>query len=99
VENEIVPAKGVYVCKAKIPSGIYPAVTNVGLRPTFQGTKLTIEAHLLEFSGNLYDSQMELQFYRKLREEKKFSGVEELKAQIFEDIRMAQSYWAQSALS
>ena len=99
VENEIVPAKGVYVCKAKVGADIYSAVTNIGVRPTFQGTKLTIEAHLLEYSGNLYDSRMELQFYRKLRDEKKFSGIEALKSQIHEDIRMARTYWAQSPRS
>ncbi|MCI0412410.1 bifunctional riboflavin kinase/FAD synthetase [bacterium] len=91
-ENEIVPAKGVYVCRAGIESQSLCAVTNVGVRPTFQGKKLTVEAHLLDFSGDLYGSRMELHFFHKLRDEMRFAGVEELKAQIQLDIQNAQSY-------
>lgn len=92
-ENEIIPAKGVYVCRALVSGLSYPAVTNIGIRPTFGGDQLTVEAHLLDFSGNLYGSRLELQFMRKLREEKKFSGVEELKAQILEDICQARAHF------
>jgi riboflavin kinase/FMN adenylyltransferase len=91
-ENEIVPAKGVYVCRARCKTGIYQAATNVGIRPTFQGEKLTVEAHLLDFSGDLYDSRMELQFLHKLRDEKRFAGPEELKRQIQADIEATRAY-------
>jgi riboflavin kinase/FMN adenylyltransferase len=91
-ENEIVPARGVYICKA-ISSGVeYSAVTNVGLRPTFEGKKLTVEAHLLDFSENLYGSRLDLQFLHRLREERKFESVDELKAQILRDISAAREW-------
>lgn len=91
-ENELVPARGVYVCRATIPEGSYIAATNVGIRPTFQGQNLTVEAHLLDFSGNLYGSRMDLQFMHRLREERRFSGIDELKSQILADIEQARSY-------
>ena len=91
-ENEIVPARGVYVCKAISSAVTYSAVTNVGLRPTFEGKRLTVEAHLLDFSGNLYGSRLDLQFLHKLREEQKFQSVDELKNQIHRDIANAREY-------
>lgn len=94
VENEIIPEKGVYVTTALLAGGSHSAVTNIGIRPTFEGKKLTVEAHLLDFSGNLYGSRMELQFHHKLRDEKKFSGMDALKAQILEDIQQAKAYRA-----
>jgi riboflavin kinase / FMN adenylyltransferase len=96
-ENEIMPVNGVYVCKAISSNVSYAAVTNIGIRPTFEGKKLTVEAHLLDFDGNLYGSRLELQFFHKLRDEKKFSGVDELKAQILEDIRQARSLTREDA--
>jgi riboflavin kinase/FMN adenylyltransferase len=99
VENEIIPSKGVYVCRAILGDKTYSAVTNIGIRPTFEGTKLTVEAHLLDFSTSIYGSRMELEFHHRLREEKKFSGVEALKTQILDDIQAARSYWAESRQS
>jgi riboflavin kinase / FMN adenylyltransferase len=92
-ENEITPAKGVYVCRAKVNGKEHPAVTNVGVRPTFQGTRLTVEAHLLDFAGDIYGSVMELQFFDKLRDEMRFSGADSLKAQIYHDIQQTREYW------
>ena len=91
-ENEIVPAKGVYVSRAIIQGQSYCSVTNVGVRPTFQGKKLTVEAHLLDFSGDLYGSRMELHFFQKLRDEMRFAGVDELRAQIQRDIEETKKF-------
>jgi len=91
-ENEIVPAKGVYVCRASVEGQNYCAVTNVGVRPTFQGKKLTVEAHLLDFSGDLYGVRMELHFFHRLRDEMRFAGVEQLKAQIQKDIEQTKKF-------
>jgi riboflavin kinase/FMN adenylyltransferase len=90
-ENEIVPAHGVYVCNAVASGETYSAVTNIGVRPTFEGKKLTVEAHLLDFSGNLYGSRMDLQFLSKLRDERKFENVDALKTQIMKDIQLARN--------
>ena len=91
-ENEIVPAKGVYICRARVTDEEFRAATNVGVRPTFQGERLTVEAHLLDFSGDLYGSSMELQFFQKIREEMRFSGVDQLKTQIRADIEQTRNY-------
>jgi riboflavin kinase/FMN adenylyltransferase len=91
-ENEIVPAKGVYVSRASFEGQSYFSVTNVGVRPTFHGKKLTVEAHLLDFSGELYGSRMELHFLHKLRDEIRFAGVEELKTQIQKDIEQTRKF-------
>ncbi len=92
-ENEIVPANGVYVSRAIVNNCDYFAATNVGIRPTFQGRNLTVEAHLLDFSGHLYGSRMELHFLQKLRDEMRFGGPDELKAQIHVDIENVRNYW------
>lgn len=95
-ENELIPASGVYVCTAEIAGEKNPAVTNVGIRPTFGGAKLTVEAHLLDFQGDLYGSRMELQFLKRLRPEQKFSSAEELKTQILRDIENAREYFQEA---
>jgi riboflavin kinase/FMN adenylyltransferase len=62
-------------------------LVNIGYRPTFSDTQeLSIEAHLLDFTGNLYNAELELEFIDKIRDEKKFSSKEELIKQIEEDI-------------
>jgi len=90
-EELAIPANGVYVCRAHIPSGLYAAVTSIGVRPTFenQENKLTVEAFLLDFSGDLYGQPMRLDFIDRLRPELKFSGSEPLRAQIEQDIEAA----------
>lgn len=76
--------RGVYASKAVLPTGdSYIAVTNVGVRPTVSSEgKLSVESHLLGFEGDLYDTRIRIDFYRYLRDERKFSSVEELSAQI-----------------
>ncbi len=79
---------GVYACKAEIQGDTWKAVTNIGFRPTF-GEDLEsprIEAHLLDFSGDLYGKQVRLTFVEHLRDEKKFPEVSDLIAQIQRDI-------------
>lgn len=62
------------------------AVINIGTRPTFAPGALSIEAHILDFGGDLYDKTLEVELLRRLREEKHFAAVEELIAQIGKDI-------------
>jgi riboflavin kinase / FMN adenylyltransferase len=91
-ENEIIPARGVYVSEAILNTDHYLASTNIGLRPTFGGQNLTVEAHLLDFTGNLYRSRMDLQFFHRLRDEMRFSGPDALKIQIKADIEQTRNY-------
>jgi phosphoribosyl 1,2-cyclic phosphate phosphodiesterase len=95
-EQELLPARGVYVTRTVLegePSS-HRSVTNVGMRPTFNGTGLTVETHLLDYSGNFSPKRIEVRFWKKLREEKKFGGPEELKAQIAKDIARANGFFA-----
>jgi len=93
-ENGLLPKSGVYVTRAFLQGEEFPAVTNVGTRPTFgSGGSITIEAHLLDYEGDLYGLRMDLEFLRKLREEIKFSGAVELAARIQQDIALARVYF------
>ena len=91
-EEQATPAVGVYACRAHQAGQSHSAVTNIGFRPTFEGdeAKPTVEAHLLDFSGNLYDAPLTLEFIARLRPEMKFAGVDALLAQIQRDIAEAQ---------
>lgn len=86
-ENGTLPADGVYA--ATTAEGTL-AVVNIGVRPTFEAGR-SVEAHLLDFSGNLYDRTLGLAILARLRGEMRFSGVEELKAQIARDIEAARA--------
>lgn len=88
-EDFIVPKYGVYASRVKVDGKIYPAVTNVGTRPTVGGTSLRSETCIFDFSGNLYGKKIEVFLLKYLREEKKFSSVEELKKAINKDIENA----------
>jgi len=92
--QEMLPKMGVYATKVFIAGRSYHAVTNIGMRPTFEGKRLAIESHLFEFSETLTEGPMEVRFWQRLRDEQKFSGPEELKAQILRDIETAQQFFA-----
>lgn len=88
--RELLPKIGVYATRAHLEDGrAFPSVTNIGLRPTFRGEGVRIEVHLLDFEGDLYDQRVSLTFHARLRDEKRFAGPDELKAQIERDIRSA----------
>ena len=80
---------GVYACRATCDGAVYPAVVNIGVRPTFPGQDFAVEAYLFDFSGDLYDRPLCLSFHRRLREERRFPSVDALKAQIAEDAALA----------
>lgn len=90
------PANGVYAVFAWAKGRWHPAVANLGMRPTFepQASALTIEAHLLDFTEDLYGDNLILSFAARLRPEQKFSGVTELCAQIDRDIQQARQLLA-----
>ncbi len=84
----IVPP-GVYACRLRVGEAVHGAVLNAGVRPTFGEKVFTLEAHVLDFSGDLYGRRVRLDFVRRLREERTFSGVDALKAQIAADVAAA----------
>ena len=86
--NLLIP-RGVYGCLAHVDAVVHPTVVNIGVRPTFAETTLAIEAHLLDFTGDLYGRRMRLDFMLHLREEMRFPSVEDLKAQIARDVEAA----------
>lgn len=77
------PRFGVYACIARLPEGDFPAVTNLGLRPTVDGASVTVESWLLNFRGDLYGRELTLDFYRFLRPERKFESLEAMREEIF----------------
>ena len=82
---------GVYVCRLTVTARQHQAVVNVGFRPTFGETELAVEAHVLDFTGDLYDKRVTLTFIRRLREERKFPSVDALRQQIALDVAAARA--------
>jgi len=88
--NELIPPHGVYATTATLDGVIHPAVTNIGVRPTFGTTGVpTIETHVLGLDEDLYGRPLRLSFVQRLREERAFPDVDALKAQIDADVRRA----------
>lgn len=92
-DNESLPARGVYAARAREAAAATarPAVVNVGERPTFGGRVVLVEAHLLDFEGDLYGRRLRLEFLERLREERRFEGKDALLAQIHRDIAAARA--------
>jgi riboflavin kinase/FMN adenylyltransferase len=85
-DNELIPPAGVYATTLSFDAVVYPSITNIGTRPTFEaGEDIVIETHVLEFDRDLYGTKVKLGFVQRLRDEKKFDGAEALKAQIEAD--------------
>ena len=77
-----IPRFGVYACSVFIDGVRYPAVTNIGTRPTVSGQGITVEPWILDYSGDLYDRDITIEFYKFLRPEQKFPTLEALQAEI-----------------
>jgi len=94
-DQELLPAPGVYITRTLLAGETKSrrSVTNIGVRPTFNGAKLTIETHLLDFNEEISPRRIELRFWKRLRSEKKFSGPGELREQIARDIRAANRFF------
>jgi riboflavin kinase/FMN adenylyltransferase len=96
VENELHPSNGVYVTAVHIPSftRTFPAVTNIGVRPTvYQNSLTTIESHLLDFTADVYQEQVRLFFLERVREERRFESTLDLMAQIRRDVSQARDFF------
>ena len=89
-----IPKFGVYACCVLIDGLRYPAVTNIGTRPTVEGQGITVEPWILDFSGDLYGKQITLECYRFLRSEQKFPSLEALQAEIRKNAEETRQYLA-----
>jgi len=91
---KLIPNRGVYAVMATTAAGdTYQAMLNIGVRPTVGGDLAqTVEAHLLDFEGDLYDQLLTVQFVARLRDEQKFNGLDALKAQLAQDAEDAQRH-------
>lgn len=87
--NELFPKMGVYAVLVRVGGCDYQGVTNIGYSPTFGNKTLSIETHILDFKGDVYNEVIDIDFVDRLRDEKKFSGPEELARQIKLDIEKA----------
>ncbi len=85
-EQQLLPANGVYAAYAFLDGVRYGAATNVGVRPTVGGLSLAVEAYLLDFDREIYGETLTLAFVQRIREERKFSGLEALQQQIGADV-------------
>jgi len=87
-ESKLLPANGIYACRARLGADLFAAVVNIGFNPTFTPDKRTanVEAHILDFDRDLYGEQVTLEFIARLRDEAKFDSVDALLAQIHADI-------------
>ena len=92
-EQELLPARGVYATESVIDGRTFRSVTNIGVRPTFDGQGLSVESHLFDFSETVTSGRMEVRFWKHLRDERKFDGADALKAQIRLDMLAAKEFF------
>jgi len=85
-ERQLLPANGVYAAYAWLDGERFAAATNIGVRPTVADLKLAVEAYLLDFDRDIYGRDLELEFVARMRDERKFPGLDALKAQIAADV-------------
>ncbi len=94
-EGVLVPPHGVYVSRVILPEGsARGAVTNIGVRPTFDGDRVTVETHILDYSADLYGQRLCVELLHFLRPERRFDGPDALRAQIRTDADAARDYFA-----
>ena len=87
--EQALPEDGVYATISHVGDKVYQAVTNIGVKPTFGKGERTVEAHVLDFSGELYGQKLTIELVERLRSEMKFASPEELSAQIKKDVERA----------
>lgn len=91
-DQQVIPANGVYAGWALLGDERFMAVTNVGVRPTFAGEGVTVEAHLLDFDRDIYGETLTFTFEKRLRAEQRFTGIDALIAQIRADADAGRVY-------
>lgn len=84
-ENKVIPKNGVYAVKVRVSDKWYGGMMNIGVRPTFEGQKQTLEVHIFNFEKDIYGQTIQVRFIDRIRDEMKFNGVDELKDQLNRD--------------
>ena len=98
-EGQFTPATGVYAVKIRVQEKWYDGVCNVGYKPTFNNPdekRLSIEVHIFDFDQSIYGEEVVVHWYKRIRSEQKFNGIDELKAQITKDKLVAIDYFGQA---
>lgn len=83
--TKVIPKIGVYRGFCEYGGSVYKAMINIGFNPTFNNQLMSVEAHILDFDKNIYGEQIKIYFLDRIRDEKKFSTIEELKEQLIKD--------------
>ncbi|GAA4111405.1 bifunctional riboflavin kinase/FAD synthetase [Aquimarina addita] len=91
-DYKLIPKKGVYIVQSKIDNKIYFGMMNIGMNPTVNGKHQTIETHFFDASFNLYEKKIQIEMLKRIRNEKKFNSIDELKAAMQEDEDFSRDY-------
>ena len=94
-EGRVVPGDGIYAARALVDGSALPAAVSIGVRPTFDDGERVVEVHILDFGGDLYGSELAVEFVERLRDELRFDSVEELVAQMREDVEQCRQVLGQ----
>ena len=89
LQDELCPKTGIYAVTVEYNNRLYKGVANIGYSPTFDDNEFTVEVHLLDFAEDIYDEKIRVNFIERIRDEKKFADISELKEQINQDIKTA----------
>ena len=87
--DELIPKQGVYAVRVVLDDRVFDGVANIGYNPTFGDVSLSVEVHCFDFDLDIYDQEIKVDFVARIRDEKKFSGPEELAGQIAKDCTLA----------
>ncbi|HHL53343.1 MAG TPA: riboflavin biosynthesis protein RibF, partial [Flammeovirgaceae bacterium] len=87
---KLIPADGVYAVRVILDNKLYRGMLNIGNRPTVDGAQHAIEVHILDFDGNLYDRPIRIKMVERIRPEKRFADMNELREQLVKDRQLAQ---------
>jgi len=90
-KDQLIPANGVYAVRVHMGAENHDGVANIGVRPTFDGGARTVEAHILDLEGELYGTELRLEFVKRLRPERRYASVDQLIAQIKQDVEEARA--------
>ena len=94
VPKSNLPIRGVYAIKAIVKGETFNGIANMGVRPTVGGTSPVLEIHIFDFNKEIYGERIEVEFFKKIRNEQKFENLEKLKEQINSDIKKTRKYFA-----
>lgn len=92
--GKLLPESGVYAVRVRLEDNETPlgGMINIGIRPTFNGKKMSMEVHLFDFDGNLYGKRLSVTFYKRIRGERKFNSMESLSRQLADDKRQIEAF-------